>query len=574
MKLFNRYVCLFIIIFFSLQINHNTFPQAASSMQAASEKIQNSQVVFTSSDLPVIIINTGGRQIVDAEKIVADMGIIYNGTGKRNNVTDSLNDFQGQIAIEYRGSTSQDFPKKPYGFETRNADGSNRDVSLLGMPADNDWVLFPPYNDKSLMRDALVYSLANKMGRYATRTRYCELVLNGEYQGIYILMEKIKRGKGRVNIAKLEPGEITGIDLTGGYILKLDKLTGDDNGGWFSSYPPYTGNQPHLFLQYHYPKPSEIVPEQKKYIQDFILQFEKTLYGSGYSDPLNGYVKYINTGSFVDYMLLTEICKNVDGYRLSTYLYKDSDSKDGRLAMGPAWDYNLAFGNSNYDKGQYTYGWQIDWPNDVYNNNIPFWWRRLLMDKNFANQAHNRWSELRKGIFSYNSISAQIDSFAVVVNESKDRNFKRWPVLGQWIWPNNFVGTTYISEVDYMKSWIKNRLAWMDANMFGVPTTADVQTENNSEALSFRLEQNYPNPFNPETTISYCLNADANVELRIFNTLGQSVKTLVSGPQQAGRNSVNWNSCNDLGQVVPSGIYIYRIETGGFVKSGKMLLLK
>src|SRR6185295_18577145 len=168
------------------------------------------QTTFSSSNLPIIVIDTHGSIIVDDPKISADMGIIYNGPGIRNNLTDAHNNFDGKIGIEIRGSSSQMFPKKQYGIELTDVSGSSIDVSLLGMPKKDDWVLFAPYNDKSLMRDALAYKLGRDQGRYASRAKYCEVVINGVYEGIYVLFEKVKRDKNRVNIDKLDPAEITG----------------------------------------------------------------------------------------------------------------------------------------------------------------------------------------------------------------------------------------------------------------------------------------------------------------------------------------------------------------------------
>ncbi len=205
---------------------------------------------FTASNLPIIVINTNGQAIVDESKITADMGIINNAPGVRNKLTDPFSDYVGKIGIEFRGSTSQSFPKTPYGIETRDAIGTGIDAALLGLPPKDDWILFAPYNDKSLMRDALAYHLGRSIGRYASRAKYFELVINGQYEGIYILLEKIKRAKSRVDIAKLDPIEISGDDVTGGYIMKIDKATGSGGDGWSSSIPPANrnGNQTIFFL--------------------------------------------------------------------------------------------------------------------------------------------------------------------------------------------------------------------------------------------------------------------------------------------------------------------------------------
>jgi len=154
-----------------------------------------SQVSFTSSNLPLIVINTYGQSIPDDPKIVADMGIIWDTSGKRNTLNDPMNNYKGKIGIEIRGSSSQMFPKKSYGFETRSDNVTSADVSLLGLPAENDWVLYAPYTDKTMIRDVLTYTLDAALGHYSPRCRFVELFLNGSYDGVYVLMEKIKRIK-------------------------------------------------------------------------------------------------------------------------------------------------------------------------------------------------------------------------------------------------------------------------------------------------------------------------------------------------------------------------------------------
>ena len=281
----------------------------------------NKIINLTSSNLPIIIINTNGLTIpYDDPRIVADMGVIYNEQGERNNISDPFNNYSGKISIEIRGASSAGWSKKSYGIETQNLDGSNNNVSLLGMPEENDWILYASYYDRSFLRNVLTFKLANEMGWYASRTKYCELVLNGEYKGIYVLMEKIKRDKNRVNISKLNPDEISGDDVTGGYIIKVDKE------GWKpgidSEYPPYSGATQTIRYQFHYPDADEIVEEQVNYLSGFLGTFEYVLAGNNYADNISGYPRYLNVESFADYYILNEFSKNVDGYRLSAYLYK------------------------------------------------------------------------------------------------------------------------------------------------------------------------------------------------------------------------------------------------------------
>ena len=187
--------------------------------------LHGQNVSLSTSNLPIIKVDTKGKKIYDEPKILADMEIIYNGVGKINSVKDKPSGYLGKTGIEFRGSTSQlFFPKKPYGIELWvDSTEKSRKSTLLGMPEESDWVLNATYNDKTLMRDVLSYDLANRMGRYATRTRYCEMMVNNNYEGLYILMEKVKKDKNRVDVSTLKLTDNTGDDVTGGYILKIDK---------------------------------------------------------------------------------------------------------------------------------------------------------------------------------------------------------------------------------------------------------------------------------------------------------------------------------------------------------------
>jgi hypothetical protein len=552
-----------------------------SILKSQSEKIvinsasDGSLIEFTSSNLPIVIINTNGQIIPNDNKITADMGIIYNGEGLRNNLNDPCNNYSGKIGIEVRGSSSQQFPKKQYAVETRDLSGNDLAVSLMGFPEESDWILFAPYNDKSLMRDVLAYKIAASMGRYASRSKFCEVVLNGEYVGVYVLLEKVKRDANRVNIKKLEPSDISGDALTGGYIIKIDKTDGENNDGWYSPYLPIPQSQYLVFYQYHYPKPDEIVQQQKDYIQNKIFQYESMMsLSSNISDSATGYPKFLDTDSFVDFVIINEVAKNVDGYRLSTYLHKDKDSRNPKIFAGPVWDFNLGFGNADYYDGWLTTGWQLQFLTDYQNmpSGEPFltptWWRKLFDDTDFKNKVYARWQTVKSNLINTQKIYGYIDSLTTLLDESKTRNFEKWPVLGVWVWPNYYVGQTYQQEISYLKNWIAFRLNWMDNNMIGEPT--DVE-ENQSEIPSdFRLEQNYPNPFNPSTRIQYAIDSRQFVKLTIFNSLGEEVETLVNEYQEAGIHSTLFI----VNSTLPSGVYFYRMQAGDFIMSRKMILVK
>lgn len=537
------------------------------------------QVNFTSSNLPVVIIDTKGQNIVDDVRIVADMGIIYNGEYQRNNVTDPHNNYAGKIAIELRGSSSQMFPKKQYALETQDDLGNNLNVSLLGMPAENDWILYAPYSDKSLIRNVLAYKLSWDLGRYASRTRLCELVLNGDYRGVYVLLEKIKRDDSRVNISTLNPEEIAGDDLTGGYIVKIDKRAGESIDGWYSPFLPYPESRRSIYYQYHYPKPDDIVPEQETYIYNEINAFESLMMSAQYTDPVTGYAKYIDVNSFIDFFILNEIGKNVDGYRLSTFFYKDKESINDLIYIGPIWDFNLAFGNADYYDGGSTEGWQVDINfnqqfMDVDDSfKIPFWWQKLLADSSFVEQLHCRWTNLRNNKFQLERLHSYIDSVVSVLDESQARNFERWPILDQYIWPNKVWLGSYQNEVAYLKIWLETRIGWIDENLPGSCTTS-IATGIVPDLSNFEVYQNYPNPFNPVTNIKYYISHPGQVNVDIYDVQGKRVREIFSGQKTTGTHVANFNGKDNLGLELSSGFYICHIKYNSQIKTVKMLLLR
>ncbi len=454
-----------------------------------------------SSDIPIVIINSNGQHIPDEPKITAHMGIIDNGPGQINHLSDSCNGYDGYIGIEMRGSSSQSFPKKPYALETRDSSGNNLNVALLGMPAENDWCLIPNYSDKTLMRNSFTYDMARNMGRWAPRSRFCEVFINGEYQGVYVLMEKIKKDNNRVNISTLLPSEITGDDLTGGYIIKIDKGTGAGNDGWESGFlPPVNNNGQRIYFQYHYPEPDLINVQQKNYIQAFIDTFETVLNGPQFNNPLTGYYKFADLNSFVDYFILNEISKNVDGYRLSTFLYKDRNSQGGKVVMGPVWDFDLAYRNADYCSGDDFTGWAYQFGNICSGDGwqLPFWWNKMLTDSVFTNTLKCRWLNLRADLLDTIHIFNYIDSIYAFINQAQVRNFYQWPILGTYVWPNpQPIPTTYDGEIQSLKKWFRNRLNWLDSNMPGTCYNVAAESILHKNALDF-----YPNPASEKISIT------------------------------------------------------------------------
>lgn len=533
----------------------------------------NGQNRFNNSNLPIVQIETERRALNAEQKSAGKMQILFRGEGERNAITDTEYAYEGPIAIKYRGKSSLNFAQKQYALETRDSAGENLNVSLLGMRKENDWVLYAPYNDISMIRNVFAYTLWREMGHWGPRTRMVELLLNNEYQGVYVLIESIKVDKGRVNIDKLKPDNSSGTELTGGYILKIDEPDRDDHyfvskveglfgtarmaaigpmggpggkatpGGYGMpmpygypspygfpvpyGYPGRYGTQPPMqpgtfpggnypggpipggafpgskapggkgpggtlegamggamggmggMMQglmggrstikwvVHYPKAENLHPEQAAYIQTYIDNLEALFQSHSYCDTVNGYRKYIDLPSFVDYFIHTELSMNADGYKKSTYFYKERDSYDGtngKLFAGPVWDYNIAFGNCNFCNGNLTDGWAYEGCTTL---PLPAFWQRLVDDPAFMDAVKSRYRSLRQTALSTQAITQFIDSCASHLDEAQVRHFAKWNQLlnGRDFTLASFSAYTvssYPEEIATLKTWLQKRLAFLD----------------------------------------------------------------------------------------------------------------
>ncbi|MEW6746153.1 MAG: CotH kinase family protein [Planctomycetota bacterium] len=375
----------------------------------------------------------------------------------------------GYGAMHVRGrSSALFFPKKQYAFETRDEADDDNDVALLGFPSESDWIFHGPYSDKTLMRNFAMYTWSNGIGRYAVRTRFVELfvdsngglVQSGDYRGVYVFMEKIKGDAHRVDIAELTPGDRTEPDITGGYILAKDWLEGAEGETYFVT--ETYGDA----LMYVEPDAEDITAEQRAWIASYMNEFEAVLASPGFADPLLGYRAYIDVGSFIDHHLMVELARNVDGFVLSTFLFKD---RGGKIHMGPIWDFNLSLGNADYFDGWRPEGWHHENPAFPHTNpNCYKWYERLFEDVEYVLQYADRWYQLRRTHFSTTRLVGDIIANAAYLFEAQQRNFVRWPILGTYVWPNPpgwGDRVTYQDEIEYLRDWLTARLAWMDSQV-------------------------------------------------------------------------------------------------------------
>lgn len=397
---------------------------------------------FTDSNLPIVIIDTdGGVSIPDEPKVLANMKIIWHQDGSRNYMSDANNpeflNYDGRIGIERRGSSSQMPDKKPYGLETLMDDNiTNNNVSLLGMPKENDWILNSLAFDQTGMRDVISYELSEKLGQYTPRRVYCEVVINGQYNGLYVFMEKIKADDGRVNI-----------DKDGGHIVQTDRSDGHQWSWSMEGYSGFWWTESASFV-HEYPKDENITQAQHNYIKNVFLNLADKA-GRHNISIENGIPSIIDISTFVDFMIMGEFASNVDIYQYSTYFHKDDQ---GKLRAGPIWDYNLAYGHDEFGNRSLYYVWQFD----NGDNTGPKFWKDLFDTDLFRCYLAKRWFEVTAegNALDYNLICNRIDEVDAWITEAIARDNQRWHQMQQ-----------HAHEVLELKNWIQQRINWLNNNI-------------------------------------------------------------------------------------------------------------
>ena len=431
------------------------------------------------SEIPYIIIDTHDTEIQYSSKIPVTMQI-YESKG----LTQEL-----EMGIEYRGKTSYRLSdKKGYNIETTTGD-----VGFFEFPPEEDFRLIGHIVnledryifDRTLMYNFIGYEISRSIGRYASRCKFVELQIDDEYRGVYVFMEKVKRDDFRINIKSLNASST---NLTGGYILKIDKADAPDAGQPLSYFdtnwdddarytesnsfrsrydiygnvlanaafgPPY---HPLKYLEtyflYEYPKEEDITVAQKQYIANYIDQFETALLTDNFATDTRTYTNYIDLASFVDYFILTELSRNVDAYRLSTFLQKD---RDGKLAMGPIWDLDIAYDNGGRIP---VNDWVANYNSHVSNDAwmVHFWWPRLMQDPQFKAAVKSRWNELRLDKLSDSKLVQLVDDTARLLTTSgaATRNYR--------VWDKN-IGVSFSGAVTNLKTFLVERANWMNSTI-------------------------------------------------------------------------------------------------------------
>ena len=422
--------------------------------------------------------------------------------------------YHGGIEISVRGNSSFAFHKKNYRIELQDFDGKDHKASLLGLPADSDWVLYASVTDRTFIRNVLGPELWRRMGRYAPRWRFVEVFmvtnqmdlkpteavasaaaqvlqtlsatnssvanltsttsnslvrsLANSYLGVYVLMEKIKRGKDRVKIKRLRPEHDKEPEISGGYIIKKDDLGRGQRG-------VLTGQE--FRLRYEEPKESELTQNQRDWMRRYLDDLEKALFSPHFRDPELGYRKYLDVESFIDFHWLVEVGMNADGYWFSQYMHKD---RDGKLTMGPVWDWDNAFGSTYFRLHLRSDEWRFETAKDP----DYAWYRRLFEDPDFLQRYVDRWSELRTNVLATSNVLALVDGIAAQVREAELRNTHRWPNAGGVTVTPAQSREIFERELGILRDWLAKRLAWIDSQDFPKPSVRQRVTPGEPATLS------------------------------------------------------------------------------------------
>jgi hypothetical protein len=452
------------------------------------------------SHLPLIVLDSMGTNVdgvtdsgqARPHRFTYGVVIDKDATTGLADITSPITNWQGRGGTHVRGDSSSGFAQKSYAWETWDNLDNDKDAALLDLPAESDWALYGPFTDKTFIRNLVTYTKMRELhgdaDGFAMRTRMVEVIFNmdpgqavsyNDYRGVYILMERIKRSKDRMNIAKLTDQVTDPALITGGYIFRRDRVSADG-----TTLLP-VGMNSHT--------PGVLNAAQTTYLSNYINAFNNALNGPNFTDPVLGYAPYIDVNSFIENWWFVEITKQIDGYRLSTYFTKD---RGGKITATPIWDYNLSLGNAYYAVGDQYAGW-------YWNLGDTYWWARLRQDPAYELKNWDRYWEMRRTIFNTASLQNSMDQYKLMatngsttpvsnnfvltagqsstMENAAQRHYRKYPVLGTYLWPNAGgppneaatltprpweINTTYQSEVDWMKTWIGQRLNWIDDQNF------------------------------------------------------------------------------------------------------------
>jgi hypothetical protein len=407
-----------------------------------------------SSPLPLLVLDTlGQRQVVSARQHFVHVSVQVP-EGGRSRLTHEPA-LALRAGIRQRGSTSGGMPQPGFALEFLDEFNQERAAALLGLPADSDWILYAPNAyDPVLIHNPFIHELSRELGRYSPRTRFVEVFVKHDggplgrrhYAGLYVLMEKIRIGPQRVDIDRLGPEDLAPPAVTGGYLLKFDRLGPGEEG------LDVQGDRGIVFVE-----PREEVlrlPQrrgQREYIEDYLAEFHRVLEGPQWRDRDRGYRAYLDVEAAIDFHVLEVLSGNVDAMVLSTYFHKP---RGGRITCGPHWDFDRALGSLD-ERDANPRRWSTG----------PFfggkWWPRLFSDPDFWQLWVDRWQGLRRAQFSLAHLHGLMDRLTGEIAEAQPRQYSRWGLQAR--------GGSYDGEIRHMKDWISNRVDFIDGQLVAPP---------------------------------------------------------------------------------------------------------
>ena len=407
---------------------------------------------FTST-LPLLVMDTFGRDMpVSDSRTFVHLSLHEPVNGKAS-LTNAPT-LTTRAGYRVRGSTSAGMPQLGFAMEFIDEFNQEKNLALLGLPADSDWILYAPNSfDPVMIHNPFAHQLSRDLGHWSPRTRFVEVFLvrgagrvrDTYYHGVYVLEEKIKISKNRVDIERVGAEDVKPPKVTGGYLFKFDRL-GPNEGGL---------NAGGAGMVYVEPKePAIMVPQrapQREYLTKYFTDFQRALDGPNWKDATRGYRAFFDVEAGIDFHVLEVLSGNVDAIVLSTYFYKP---RNGKVTYGPHWDFDRALGSTD-GRDDNPRQW----------NTGPFfsgaWWPRMFSDVDFWQQWVDRWQELRRTHFSVTNLHGLVDRLTGELREAQPREYKRWGFQPR--------GGSYQAEIDHMKRWLASRVDFIDGQLVQPP---------------------------------------------------------------------------------------------------------
>lgn len=424
-----------------------------------------------SSILPVLVLDNHGAGPLKKDN-VDHPGWLYRYPEQAGGAPSLANgpDLATPVTMTVRGSSSAGFPKKGYNLDLRSPSGGDVSLPLIGNAPAKKWALVSPwFFDPTAIKNSFIYSLSNRLGRWAPGTQPVEVFFHSggdlssaDYAGIYLLTERVDIDADRVDIAKTKEGASDPVEITGGYLLKLDSPDADEFG--FSTTRDVPGGVSQIIVASA--KAADLSTAQRDYVQTYVQSMEDTLVADrdrGFATRT--YLDYIDRPSWVDHHILNVFASNFDAFERSGYFSKD---RGGKLVAGPIWDFDRSFGAATFYATTPWDRWFVEGGVNFWQTG---WWGHLSRDPEFMQDWVDRWQSLRLGILAETNLVALADSLAATIGPAAAaRDAARWPLDI----PEYDAGKT--GGLASFKTWFTSRVRWIDEQLVAPPSVSSAGT--------------------------------------------------------------------------------------------------